>query len=65
MKKILLLLLFVFGFSNAQIVNIPDVNFKTILVISTPTNGTAKNSLGQFFKVDANNDGEIQVSEAL
>src|SRR5436189_41907 len=32
MKKLLLLLLFVFGAVDAQIVNIPDANFKSMLV---------------------------------
>lgn len=48
-KKLLLLLLFFTAIANAQIVNIPDVNFKTALL-----------SLG----IDSNNDGNIQVSEA-
>lgn len=50
MKKILLLLLLVTGLSNAQIVNIPDANFKAKLI-----------ALG----VDTSNDGEIQQSEAI
>ncbi|MEP0265733.1 T9SS type A sorting domain-containing protein [Dokdonia sp.] len=49
MKKITLLLLFVAGLTNAQIVNVPDANFKSSLI-----------ALG----VDTNNDGEIQVAEA-
>ena len=54
MKK----LLFVFGFlfftvfTHAQIVSIPDANFKTALLNYTPV-------------IDTNSDGEIQVSEAL
>lgn len=48
-KTTLLLVLFVAGFVNAQIVNIPDTNFKNALI-----------SLG----IDTNTDGEIQVSEA-
>lgn len=50
MKKILLLLLLVTGFASAQIVNIPDANFKAELIADG---------------VDTNTDGEIQVSEAL
>ena len=50
MKRLLLLLLFITGFLNAQIVNIPDINFKSKLI-----------SIG----VDTNSDGEIQISEAL
>lgn len=50
MKKLYFLLFFVFSFiANAQIVNIPDANFKTKLV-----------NLG----VDTNNDGDIQITEA-
>ena len=50
MKKLLLITLLFSVFANAQIVNIPDVNFKAGLI----ANG-----------VDTNNDGEIQESEAL
>lgn len=46
---ILLLALFVFTFSNAQIIDIPDANFKNALI-----------EVG----VDTNNDGEIQIVEA-
>ncbi|GHC45204.1 T9SS type A sorting domain-containing protein [Ulvibacter litoralis] len=49
MKKLLLLLVLVTGFANAQIVNIPDANFKAKLI-----------SLG----IDTNTDGEIQETEA-
>lgn len=48
MKKIYLLLLFT-GIVNAQVVNIPDANFKARLI-----------ALG----VDTNGDGEIQIAEA-
>ncbi|WP_298903610.1 T9SS type A sorting domain-containing protein [uncultured Psychroserpens sp.] len=50
MKKIVLLLLLVTGFAKAQIVNIPDANFKATLIAQG---------------VDTNTDGDIQVSEAL
>ncbi|HEX8270256.1 MAG TPA: T9SS type A sorting domain-containing protein [Flavobacterium sp.] len=49
MKKILLLLLLFAGMANAQIVNIPDANFKAKLITAG---------------VDANSDGEIEQSEA-
>jgi Leucine-rich repeat (LRR) protein len=51
---------------NAQIVNIPDVNFKAKLLASdhTPFNAFAFGFDQQAFKLDVNNDGEIQVSEA-
>ena len=47
----IVLFLLLCGFSNAQIVNIPDANFKAALLI--PSAG-----------IDINNDGEIQISEA-
>ncbi len=53
MKKLLLIttaILFVF-IANAQIVNIPDANFKAALLAHNPV-------------IDTNGDGEIQVSEA-
>ena len=50
MKKIVLILLLVTGFASAQIVNIPDANFKAELIADG---------------VDTNTDGEIQESEAL
>src|SRR5690606_19534376 len=53
MKNIYVLFFFLIcGFANAQIVNIPDVNFKNALLAHSPT-------------IDVNLDGEIQVSEAL
>ena len=58
----LLIALFSFAFSNAQIVDIPDANFKNALVntICADVNGDGQvNS-----DVDTNDDGEIQVSEA-
>nr|WP_321228193.1 leucine-rich repeat domain-containing protein [uncultured Psychroserpens sp.] len=58
--------LFSFVFANAQIVDIPDANFKNALLntncafyISWPINGGYTS-----YDVDSNNDGEIQVSEA-
>ena len=47
-----ILLLCVFKISNAQVVNIPDTNFKNVLLNHDPI-------------IDTNGDGEIQVSEAL
>lgn len=54
MKKLLILFVTVFGisFCDAQTVNIPDANFKTALLNYQPS-------------IDTNNDGQIQVSEAL
>lgn len=64
MKKLLYILLLISGFSSAQIVNIPDANFKAALLSASTTNFVAAGSSG-YQVVDTNSDGEIQVSEAL
>lgn len=51
--------------SQAQIINIPDANFKAKLLEASPSNTIARNTQNQYFKIDSNNDGEIQLSEAL
>lgn len=51
--------------AQSQVVVIPDANFKTKLLQADTNNTIAKNLSGDFFKIDANNDSEIQVSEAL
>ena len=63
MKKLYFLLLFFTSIIHAQIVNIPDVNFKARLLDKT-NSAVAIDLLGKDTKVDANNDGEIQISEA-
>ena len=67
MKKLYTFLIFAFivGISSAQIVNIPDANFKTKLLASSPTSDIAFNSIGIRIKIDGNDDGEIQLAEAL
>lgn len=63
-----LLFTFCLGFSlNAQIVNIPDANFKAKLLSANTTNGIAYNNPESFNSVviDINNSGEIEVGEAL
>lgn len=67
MKKIyfLLLVLVLFNTANSQIINFPDANFKARLVSADVNTGTVTNFSGNFFKLDANNDGQIQLSEAL
>ncbi|MCZ8331641.1 MAG: T9SS type A sorting domain-containing protein [Flavobacterium sp.] len=60
-----LILLFTVFISNAQIVNIPDANFKAKLLAASPSQNIAYNSSNVRIKIDINNDGEIQVSEAL
>jgi len=65
MIKYLLLLLLASFSVEAQIVNIPDANFKVKLLEASPDNQIANNQFGQYFKIDANDDGEIQESEAV
>lgn len=66
MKKILYLILTVCFISNlsAQIINFPDSNLKARLLLADNGNGIAYHN-GNSFKIDSNNDNEIQVSEAL
>ena len=63
MKKLFYILILITGMTNAQIVNIPDVNFKAKLLAADVSNDTAYGN-GGYIKIDANNDGEIQVLEA-
>ncbi|WP_298397684.1 T9SS type A sorting domain-containing protein [Flavobacterium sp.] len=73
MKKLyfsLCTLFFFFG-ANAQIVNIPDANFKAKLLSASADNQVASietpnvdGNVNTFTSIDTNNDGEIQVSEA-
>ena len=66
MKTKLLQLLFLFTIlSNAQIVNIPNAAFKSRLLSANSTNSIAKDVNGNYIDIDANNDNEIQESEAL
>lgn len=60
-----ILFLFISSLGLAQIVNIPDANFKAKLLQADATNLIAKDLSGNYFKIDANGDGEIQESEAL
>ncbi|TBX70980.1 T9SS type A sorting domain-containing protein [Flavobacterium silvisoli] len=77
MVKIKLLFIVVFStICNAQIVNIPDANFKAALLSASSTNHIAAINMPSTYgvlgsmiisgynKIDVNNDGEIQVSEA-
>lgn len=66
MKNLFLFLAFIFlGYSNAQIINIPDANFKARLLQASSSLNIAFNASNARIKIDTNNDGEIQVSEAL
>ncbi|PIF44643.1 putative repeat protein (TIGR01451 family)/predicted secreted protein (Por secretion system target) [Chryseobacterium sp. 52] len=61
MKKIyFILLMMIFSVSQAQIITIPDAYLKSKLF----TYGATSNSSGTFISLDANGDGQIQVSEA-
>ncbi|MGV9003835.1 T9SS type A sorting domain-containing protein [Flavobacterium sp.] len=50
---------------NAQIIDIPDANFKARLLSASSANQIAYNSSNTAFNVDVNNNGEIEESEAL
>ncbi|MFP9115339.1 T9SS type A sorting domain-containing protein [Flavobacterium sp. RHBU_3] len=63
-QKLLLALLLVTAIASAQIVNIPDANFKNFLLGATATNQRARDISGNSMVVDANADGEIQEAEA-
>src|SRR5690606_14716700 len=70
MKKLLQITVAYFALAafnpvSAQIVNIPDNNFKQKLLTSSTGNDVAKDVDGNNMKIDVNNDGEIQESEAL
>jgi Leucine-rich repeat (LRR) protein len=62
---LLLLVLCLYSSINAQIVNIPDANFKAKLLESDVINSISMNDDGTSQKIDKNGDGEIQKSEAL
>ena len=65
MKKLVLLsLLLCAGVTKAQILNIPDPNFKAKLLAADTNNTIAHAIGGGYMRVDFNNDGEIQLSEA-
>ena len=64
-KKLLYLLLLFSGIASAQIVNIPDINFKNKLLSANTTNNIAKDINDNPIVIDANGDYEIQESEAL
>lgn len=65
MKKFYFFVLFLAHLSLiAQIVNIPDPQFKAKLLSGTATNHITQNLAGNWISMDLNNDGEIQLSEA-
>jgi len=62
---LLLLALCFFSSINAQIINIPDANFKAKLLEADASNEIAKDINQKNIKIDINGDGEIQLSEGL
>jgi len=63
MKKIYFIIcIMILSLFQAQIVNIPDANFKSLLVANMPY--LAKDLIGNNTIIDTNHDGEIQLSEA-
>ncbi len=68
MKNISLLFLLIYGFCNAQIITIPDANFKARLLGANASNGNAciGSSMDNCVSgvIDANGNGEIEVIEA-
>ncbi|MCF6131029.1 T9SS type A sorting domain-containing protein [Flavobacterium wongokense] len=50
--------------ANAQIITIPDANFKAKLLAANPSNAIAYNGMTAI-KIDTNDNNEIEVSEAL
>jgi hypothetical protein len=65
MKKLLLLFFVGTLFSSAQVLTIPDPTFKSFLLWISPTNTFAKNFQDQYVAIDTNQNGEIEVAEAL
>lgn len=66
MKKLYLFVLFIAHLSlSAQIINFPDPQFKAKLLSATQWTHVAQDLNGITTVIDTNNDGEIQVSEAL
>lgn len=67
MKKLHIIVCILFCIiARAQIVNIPDANFKALLVNSSTALNTASDcTVGSYYKIDINDNGEIEVNEAL
>ena len=70
MKKITnvfltLVLLILSYYTKAQVISIPDSNFKAKLLSANNNNGIAYDALNRSIKIDINGDSEIQTSEAL
>jgi hypothetical protein len=65
-KLYFLLIVFVSGLSQAQIINFPDANFKAKLLSASPENDIAAiiNDGSTFVAIDTNGNGEIEAAEA-
>jgi hypothetical protein len=63
-KLLIVLMVQIFSLSWAQNLNFSDAKFKALILTSNATNGIGKNASGVSIAIDANNDGEIQLSEA-
>ncbi len=65
MKKLINLLFLAFvQVTFSQNINFPDAEFKNFLLQSSSSNGFVRDLNNNSIKLDQNNDGEIQVSEA-
>lgn len=65
MKTILSFIAALITFSaHSQVISFPDANFKAKLLSANASNSIAQDFSGANFKIDANNNGEIEVSEA-
>lgn len=56
--------LFCFNLTEAQVIAIPDANFKSALLTASVENGIARDINQNYIVVDTNGNGEIEVSEA-
>jgi hypothetical protein len=65
MKKLYFLFFLTIGFlANSQIINFTDANFKAKLLEADIDNQIAQDLNYNYFKIDANNNGEIEFIEA-
>jgi hypothetical protein len=67
MKKLYFLLIGIcfFEICNAQVIDIPDTNFKFWLLYADSYTSIAKDVNGNTIKIDLNSNNEIEVDEAL
>jgi len=65
MKKLILLYVLFTAAAQAQTVNFTDTTFKAQLLQAAVTNDIAKDANDNNIKIDSNNNGEIENSEAL